>query len=88
MSTVELVFNSNPTPRFQHLRSNPSLMPQVVRDYRILAGEDHRLVHRESDNFLRCRRHDITGLATNRLRVQVEATNGAPCAELMEIRVY
>ncbi|MGG1638968.1 FAD-dependent oxidoreductase [Paenibacillus sp. NRS-1760] len=75
-----------------HHRTLFDVIPELVKDYRIeLMGADGAwvIVHRERDNRKRKRVHRLeTGNDTKRMRIVMESTNGSPCAELIEIRVY
>jgi hypothetical protein len=65
-------------------------IPELAADYRIeafVAGQ-WAVLHRESGNRKRKRVHVISPVATPRLRVVIEKTNGCPRAELIDIRVY
>ncbi|TNJ65456.1 FAD-dependent oxidoreductase [Paenibacillus hemerocallicola] len=65
-------------------------MPELASDYRVeafVAGE-WAVLHRESGNRKRKRVHVVAPVATTRLRVAIERTNGCPRAELIDIRLY
>lgn len=64
--------------------------PECVKEYSLLVhdGRGWREVHRERDNYMRRRVHRLEPITTDRLRVVVHATNGAPAARIYEIRVY
>jgi hypothetical protein len=66
------------------------LVPQTVRDYRLSyfdAGQWKPLATAR-ENFQRRRVHRFAPVQTAKLRLTVEATNGAPSARLFEIRAY
>ncbi|MEW6048280.1 MAG: hypothetical protein AB1609_17690, partial [Bacillota bacterium] len=72
------------------VRQPTQAVPEVVRDYRILGDHEgtwRTLAHVER-NYLRMRRHRWEPVRCRRLRVEVLATNGAPCAEIFEVRAY
>jgi len=60
--------------------------PETVKDYRVLAGG--REVARVAGNHQRLRRHKFAAVETDRVRVQVTATNGSDLARVFEIRCY
>ena len=65
-------------------------VPQCVKDYSLYYDEDDNWVKlfSEKDNHHRHRKHTFNAIKTSKLRVQVEATNGADTARIYEIRVY
>ncbi|MDF2664056.1 MAG: pyridine nucleotide-disulfide oxidoreductase [Paenibacillus sp.] len=65
-------------------------MPELASEYRVeaLVAGEWAVLHRESGNRKRKRVHVVTPVATNRLRIAIEKTNGCPRAELIDIRVY
>lgn len=88
---VQLAFNSVLTPNYLHLvRQSSPAVPAIARDYRILAELEGawRVLAEVEGNYLRLRRHAWSPVRCRRLRVEVRATNGAPCAEVFEVRVY
>ena len=60
--------------------------PETVRDYRVLCGD--RVVAQVTGNFQRLRRHGFEAVETDRVRVEVTATNGEAEARIFEIRCY
>ncbi|HIE29018.1 TPA: discoidin domain-containing protein [Candidatus Poribacteria bacterium] len=65
-------------------------VPQCAKDYSLYYdknGEWVRLLS-EKDNYHRRRKHTFNAIKTSKLRVQVEATNGADTARIYEVRVY
>jgi hypothetical protein len=60
--------------------------PETVKDYRIVAGG--RELARVVGNYQRLRRHSFEVVETDRLRVEVTATNGSEMARVFEIRCY
>jgi hypothetical protein len=73
-----------------HHRTPFDIIPELVRDYRIEVWRNGRWepVHAEKENRKRKRVHVFSDVRTERLRVAVEATNGSPFAQIVEIRVY
>lgn len=91
LETVQLTFNSSLNWNFLNLGKTESpTVPQIVRDYRILVHRDGRwqCIADIEGNYQRVRRHTFKPFLTDALRVEILATNGAPCAEIFEIRVY
>lgn len=61
--------------------------PELVRDYSVLL--DGKVIATVRGNFLRKRVHRLaTPVNGSRLRVQIDATNGAAVARVFEIRAY
>jgi hypothetical protein len=95
IARVHLTFNDNPNEylnNLHYLRTPFTVMPELVRDYRLEtldpAGE-WSVLHRECGNRARRRVHALAGpISTDCLRLVIEATNGAPRAEVIEIRAY
>jgi hypothetical protein len=75
-----------------HHRTPFDVIPELVKDYRIeVLGDngDWVMVHQEKNNRKRKRVHRLESVkAVQGLRIVMESTNGAACAELIEIRVY
>jgi hypothetical protein len=71
-------------------KTDSMTVPQIVRDYRILVKEEDewRCIVVVNGNYQKTRRHTLQSVSTDRIRVEIHATNGAPCAEIFEIRVY
>ena len=74
-----------------HHRTAPEVMPALVRDARLEVhdGEAWREVARTEDN--RARRWSVPmrdRVMTDRVRVTVEDTNGAPTARIVAVRTY
>ncbi|ANE45703.1 pyridine nucleotide-disulfide oxidoreductase [Paenibacillus swuensis] len=93
MGQIQLTWNDDVNMdliNLHHHRTPYTIMPELARDYRIEAWLDGawQLLHRESDNRKRTLRHALGDIRADRLRVVVESTNGSPCAELYEVRVY
>lgn len=93
ISEVQLTFDTG-FHRMLTLSSQANVMdkivrgpqPETVKDYRILAGG--REVARVAGNYQRLRRHRFETVETDRLRVEVTATNGSEMARVFEIRCY
>ena len=64
--------------------------PDCVKDYAIecRAGGSWRALAESKDNYFRRRVHRFEPVRSDRLRLNVLATNGAPSARVYEIRVY
>ena len=91
LTSVQLTFNTVLTPWYNAL--TPTDEPEVsetVSDYRIECRTDDgwETVQSVRGNFQRFRRHVFDSIETDELRVVIEATNGAPRAEIFEIRAY
>ena len=86
LNSVRLTFDTNLGPRW-HRRAFPR---ECVRDYDILCYDDdgEEVVVSETDNFQRHRIHRFARRTVERLRLRVNATNGAPSARVYEIRAY
>ncbi|OXM82370.1 FAD-dependent oxidoreductase [Paenibacillus rigui] len=92
---VQLVFNDDVNEDLINLHHHHTafpIIPELVRDYRLEAMIEEgqwKVVHEEKANRKRKRVHRLdVPVTTDRLRLVVEATNGSPCAEVIEIRVY
>jgi len=90
---VQLIFNDDVNEdliNLHHHKTPFEIIPELVKDYRLEAwdGEAWRVVYRESGNRRRRRNIPLDGVETDRLRVVVEATNGCPRAEIMEVRIF
>jgi hypothetical protein len=60
--------------------------PETVRDYRVLAAGKE--IAQVKGNVQRLCRHKFEPVTTDRLRLQVDATNGSDLARVFEIRCY
>ncbi|MBD2867229.1 FAD-dependent oxidoreductase [Paenibacillus arenilitoris] len=91
---VHLVFNDDVNEdliNLHHHRTPFEAIPELVRDYRLeaFADGDWQVLCRQRDNHKRKRVHRFAGpVVASKLRCVVEATNGGPRAEVIEIRVY
>ncbi|MCC6796411.1 MAG: FAD-dependent oxidoreductase [Candidatus Hydrogenedentes bacterium] len=86
-NTVEITFDTNANrrvtlPLFRY--------PECVRDYHIQCGEGSstRDILRVEGNYERRRVHRFDRVTTDRLRLNVLATNGVNTARVYEVRVY
>jgi hypothetical protein len=75
-----------------HLHRTPfEVFPELVKDYRIeakVAGA-WKVLHAEKSNRKRKRVHSLPGdVSTDALRCVIVTTNGHPCAQVIEIRIY
>jgi len=64
--------------------------PDCVRSYSLQAwtGSSWQELAQDRDNYMRRRVHRFDPVTTTKLRVRIEATNGAQMARLYEVRVY
>jgi len=85
IDTVYLTFDTN-LDRLVRL-GHP---PECVRDYRLLVhnGISYHEVARVEGNYQRRRIHRFDPLPARKVKLLVEATNGAPEARVYEIRIY
>jgi hypothetical protein len=61
--------------------------PELVRSYRLLAGD--QVIASETENYLRKRNHRLaTPVTAQTLRLEITSTHGSPTARLFEVRVY
>ncbi len=60
--------------------------PETVRDYRVLAAG--KQIAQVKGNVQRLCRHKFPPVTTDRIRLQVDATNGSDLARVFEIRCY
>jgi hypothetical protein len=86
-NTVEITFDTNANrrvtlPLFRY--------PECVRDYRLECGDGDRWnqLAQVENNYERRRVHTFARVTTNRLRLNVLATNGVTSARVYEVRVY
>ncbi|MBI4891734.1 MAG: FAD-dependent oxidoreductase [Acidobacteria bacterium] len=93
VSQVQLTFDTG-FQRELTLSSSDSAMkgvvrgpqPETVRDYRVLAGGKE--VAKVSGNVQRLRRHRFAPTETDRVRIEITATNGSEMARVFEVRCY
>lgn len=89
---VRLVFDDDvdlELNTLHHHRSPDEVLPQLVRDYRIEVHDESgwRVVAEVGDNRHRHRIHSLPDTPFDALRVVVTATNGAPEARIVSLRV-
>lgn len=94
LSKVVITFNDDLNEHLNNLhkwRTPFRVMPDLVKDYRIETRVNGawRTSAEVTDNRKRRRSHDLdVGLRADAVRLVVESTHGAPCAEVFEIRIY
>lgn len=94
VGSVHLTFNDDVNEDLINLHHHTTpfeAIPELVRDYRLeaYANGEWTVVAERKNNHKRKHVHQLDApLAADRLRVVVEATNGSPCAEIIEVRVY
>jgi hypothetical protein len=91
VAALQFACNTRLTKWFNVFGPEDPAEPETVRDYRIEVpdgGEGWRTLARETGNRRRFRRHRFDPVETDRLRLIVEATHGAPRTELFEVRAY
>ncbi|RAV20187.1 FAD-dependent oxidoreductase [Paenibacillus contaminans] len=94
VGSVHLTFNDDVNEDLINLHHHTTpfeAIPELVRDYRLEAyanGEWSVIAERKNNHKRKQVHHLDAPLAADRLRVVVEATNGSPCAEIIEVRVY
>lgn len=74
-----------------HHRTPFDVIPELVKHYRLeaLIGGTWTVLSEVRDNRRRTNRFRFDQpVATDAIRIVIEETNGAPCAELVEVRVY
>lgn len=89
---VRLVFDDDvdlELNTLHHHRSPDEVLPQLVRDYRIETHDESgwQVAVEVADNRHRHRIHPLPGTLFDALRVVVTATNGAPEARIVSLRV-
>ncbi|WP_127581898.1 FAD-dependent oxidoreductase [Paenibacillus koleovorans] len=93
ISEVHLTWNDDVNEylvNLHFLKTPFDRMPELASDYRLEAfiRGQWQVLHRENKNRKRKRIHRFSAVETGNMRVVIEQTNGAPRAELVEIRVY
>ena len=89
VGAIQCVFDTDLTVSMPTQRSN-RVPEECVRDYTLecrVNGKWVRVV-RERDNFQRFRRHQFKQVVADKVRLTVEASNGAKTARVHELRVY
>jgi hypothetical protein len=91
---VHIVFNDDVDEDLINLHEHRTpfpVVPELVRDYRVEMlrdGEWQRLI-RVEENRQRHRVHELaTGALVGAIRLVIEATHGATCAQVVAMRVY
>jgi len=94
LSDIHITFNDDVNEdliNLHHHRTSFEVIPELVKDYRIEAFVDGqwKTLLRETGNRKRKRTHKLPEpTRTNNIRIVIEATNGCPYAEIVEIRAY
>jgi hypothetical protein len=93
IASVDLVFDDDVDVELNtlhHHRTPDVIFPELARDYAIdvLDGDDWREAMFVRDNRRRHRRHDLEAAGVRALRVRILASNGAPQARVISLRVY
>lgn len=93
ITTVDLVFDDDVDVELNtlhHHRTPDVIFPELARDYAVdvLDGDTWREIVAVQNNRRRHRRHSIDLVRSNSLRVRVLASNGAPQARIVSLRVY
>ncbi|MBM7567196.1 FAD-dependent oxidoreductase [Paenibacillus sacheonensis] len=94
MRSIHLTFNDDVNEDLINLHHHTTpfpVLPELVKDCRIeaLVGDEWTVLERIADNRRRKRVVQLpAAVAASAIRVAVEATNGSPFAQLIEIRVY
>jgi hypothetical protein len=86
-NTVYLTFDTNLNTFPEFPLSAP---PECVKDYTVecRTGTGWQTLASGQGNYLRRRVHRFEPVASDRLRLTVHATNGAPAARVYEVRIY
>lgn len=86
-NTVQLTFDTDQNkivtlPLFRY--------PECVKDYTLeyFNGSSWNQIIKEEDNYMRRRVHKFDKVKTNKLKINIMATNGVNTARIYEIRVY
>ncbi|TVY10933.1 FAD-dependent oxidoreductase [Paenibacillus cremeus] len=94
LQSIHLTFNDDVNEDLINLHHHITpfeAIPDLVKDYRIegFTNGEWRTLTEGRDNHKRKQVHRLAlAVTTDRLRVIVEATNGSPFAEIIEVRVY
>jgi hypothetical protein len=84
---VQVTFDTN----FSRRLTRPlARYPECVKDYdlKVFAAGSWSTVARVRDNYVRRRVHRFERTSSDRLRLEILASNGAPSARVYEVRVY
>lgn len=87
MDTVQITFDTDTNRR---IKLPLFRYPECVKRYEIAAaqGAAWKTLVAEDDNYSRRRVHRFDAVISNRLRIRMIETNGAPQARVYEVRVY
>lgn len=90
---IQFIFNDDVNEdliNLHHHKSPYEIMPELVKRYRVEAwdGEAWQVIHVENENRRRKNNIAFEAVATNRIRLVVQETNGCERAEVMEVRVF
>jgi hypothetical protein len=84
---VQITFDTNanrriPLPLFRY--------PECIKRYEIAVpdGSGWRTIAHEDQNYSRRRVHSLDATVSDRLRINVQETNGSPEARIYEVRIY
>ncbi|WP_150275112.1 FAD-dependent oxidoreductase [Paenibacillus tepidiphilus] len=94
VSSVQIIFNDDVNEDLINLHHHVTpheVLPELVKNYRIevQSGSGWTVIDEVQDNYSRKQMHTLESpILAERIRIAVEATNGAPCAEIIEVRVY
>lgn len=82
--------SGSPSPANRRVTLPLYRYPDCVKDYSIECrlGGSWRTVAEARENYFRRRVHRFEPVRSDRLRLTVLATNGAPAARVYEVRVY
>lgn len=92
--SVHVTFNDDVNEdliNLHHHRTEFEVLPELVKDYKLqtLSQGEWTTIAEGQSNHTRHHVHVLDApVSTSRLRVVVEATNGAPRVEIMEVRCY
>lgn len=94
INEIHITFNDDVNEdliNLHHHYTDFPVIPELVKDYKIEIWKENqwKSIIAKKDNRKRKQVFkDLNGISTSKLRIIVEATNGSPRAELVEIRVY
>ena len=84
-NTVHLTFDTN-LSKLPHIGA----APECVKDYALYYHDGSSWVNilAQQGNYFRHRRHRFESVTAQKLRVEVQGTNGIDTARIFELRVY
>ncbi len=94
INEIHITFNDDVNEdliNLHHHYTDFSVMPELVKDYKIDICEDNqwKTIIVKKDNRKRKQIFkELKGILTNKLRISIESTNGGQRVELVEVRVY